>query len=31
MLSWRLEGSDDLVNWTTLDTRVHNPTNRNAI
>lgn len=31
MLSWRLEGSEDLVNWTTLDTRVHNPQNQNSI
>jgi hypothetical protein len=25
MLSWRLEGSNDLVNWVMLDARVHNP------
>jgi hypothetical protein len=31
MLSWRLEGSNDLVNWICLDVRQHEPDNGHAM
>ena len=31
MLQWRLEASNDMVNWTLLDERVHSPNDRKAM